>query len=98
MLMIPPQYLPVPAVRGGAVEQLCTRLIEGNECSPQFDIEVLSCRDEQLESLTYAHTRITQVSPSLIDWIRSRIHNKIAYFRRYCCFRGCGFVVESLWG
>ena len=44
LLMIPPQYLPVPAVHGGAVEQLCTRLIEGNERDLRFDIEVLSCR------------------------------------------------------
>ena len=79
LLMIPPQYLPVPAVHGGAVEQLCTRLIEGNERDPRFDIEVLSCRDELLDSLSYAHTRITQVSPGLADRLHSRIHNKIAY-------------------
>ncbi|MBT1179934.1 glycosyltransferase family 4 protein [Bifidobacterium vespertilionis] len=79
MLMIPPQYLPVPAVRGGAVEQLCTQLIEGNERDPRFDIEVLSCLDEQLGNPPYLHTRVVQVSPSFMDRIRSRIHNKIAY-------------------
>ena len=86
MLMIPPQYLPVPAVHGGAVEQLCTRLIEGNERAPRFDIEVLSCRDERLDDSSYAHTRITQVSPGFADRICSRIHNKITYVtgrRRY---------------
>lgn len=86
MLMIPPQFLPVPAVRGGAVEQLCTRLIEGNERAPRFDIEVLSCRDERLDDSSYSHTRITQVSPGLADRVCSRIHNKITYVtgrRRY---------------
>ena len=79
VLMIPPQFLPVPAVRGGAVEQLCTRLIEGNERAPRFDIEVLSCRDERLDDSSYSHTRITQVSPGLADRVCSRIHNKITY-------------------
>ena len=79
VLMIPPQFLPVPAVRGGAVEELCTRLIEGNERAPRFDIEVLSCRDERLDDSSYAHTRITQVSPNFADWVCSRIHNKVTY-------------------
>ena len=43
--IIPPQKLPVPAVRGGAVEGLLDLLINENEIENKMDITIISKYD-----------------------------------------------------
>lgn len=79
MLMIPPQFLPVPAVRGGAVEELSTRLIEGNETSPRYGITVLSKPDDALDGVSYRYTNIVPIQAARIHRVLARIINKIVF-------------------
>lgn len=50
--LITPQFFPVPAVRGGAVEQLITMLVEENEIEHKMDITCVSVWDEKAEAIS----------------------------------------------
>ena len=50
--LITPQFFPVPAVRGGAVEQLITMLVEENEIEHKMDITCVSVGDEKAEAIS----------------------------------------------
>ena len=50
--LITPQFSPVPAVRGGAVEQLITMLVEENEIEHKMDITCVSVWDEKAEAIS----------------------------------------------
>lgn len=54
-----PALLPVPAVRGGAVESIITNLISQNEETPMFEFEIYSVWDPIAvrESEKYHHTK-----------------------------------------
>ena len=51
---------PVPAVRGGATENMITHLIEVNEIVQQLDLVVYSAYNEEAQSIanTYQHTKV----------------------------------------
>lgn len=61
--MITPNFLPVPSVKGGAVETLVTNLIEQNEIGKKLDITVYSIYDSQAESKAkeYEYTKIKYI-------------------------------------
>lgn len=82
LAMIPPQFLPVPAVCGGAVEVLSTSLIEGNEQNPRFNIDVFSKKNNSLNNIQYKHTNIIQVSVSLFSKIIAKLYNKKVYYTK----------------
>lgn len=71
LAIVIPSQLPVPAVKGGAVETLVTGLIDQNEEKRLIDITVFSTYDREavLESKKYEYTRFI--------WIRYNILNKI---------------------
>ena len=50
--LITPQFFPVPAVRGGAVEQLITMLVEENEIEHKMDITCVSVWDEKAKAIS----------------------------------------------
>lgn len=50
--LITPQFFPVPAVKGGAVEQLITMLVEENEIEHKMDITCVSVWDEKAEAIS----------------------------------------------
>ena len=41
--------LPVPAIKGGAIEQLIELLINENERTPKFEFTVVECCDSKVE-------------------------------------------------
>lgn len=58
IMLIPPIGLPVPAVGGGAVEQLITHLLEINEIQSRVNIVAVSKYDEQASQFKYKNSRI----------------------------------------
>lgn len=56
-----PEVLPVPAVRGGAVEQLITYLIEGNELNHIYDIDLYTVDDSLLDNISYKYTNLIKI-------------------------------------
>jgi spore coat protein SA len=71
LALIVPSMLPVPSVKGGAIETLVTGLIDQNEEKRQLDITVFSTynKDAVLESRKYVYTRFI--------WTRYTLFNKI---------------------
>lgn len=56
-----PGFKPVPAVRGGAVEQLTTYILMENEKKHDYEIDVYTCSDELLSNMKFKYTHIVQV-------------------------------------
>ena len=71
ILFIPAQYLPVPAVKGGAVEVLLTQLIEENERHHRADFYVVSKYDQKAKKIRYNHSKIF--------FVKTSCFHKIAY-------------------
>lgn len=59
--IITPGFKPVPAVRGGAIEQLIQYFIEGNEEDYQYDIEVYTIDDPLLDNYSYKHSKLIRI-------------------------------------
>ena len=64
--LILPKGLPVPAVKGGAIESLMTDIINENEKKKKLDITVVSILDEKAkkESKKYKHTKFIYINTS----------------------------------
>ena len=60
--LIVPAELPVPSVRGGAVEELVTILIEQNEIEQKAEFLVFSVENEEAKerAKNYKHTKWKQ--------------------------------------
>lgn len=56
-----PNVLPVPAVCGGAVEELITYFIEENEISHAYDIEVYTIDNPKLKNINYKYTKLIKL-------------------------------------
>ena len=71
VLIMTPGILPVPAVRGGAVEKLITDIIGENEIRQAAEITVVTVADDGISAGSYRHTRIVQAKKtsfiSLLD-------------------------------
>lgn len=73
-----PGFVPVPAVKGGAVEQLITYLINENERQHKFDIDLYTLDDIKLSQVNYKYTHLIKIRKPLISKIyglRKRINN-----------------------
>lgn len=81
ILLVPPQALPIPAVKGGAVEILVEILIEENEKYKKAKFILFSTYDEQAEKISkkYKYTDVIYTNkPSFISRkIYGLIVNKI---------------------
>lgn len=95
--LVLPEVYPVPAVKGGAIEELVTILIEQNEIEQKAEFLVFSMADEKAEekAKAYKHTKIvyipkTTFSDRLINrllrysnpLIKGKTLIDIAYYRR----------------
>ncbi len=56
-----PAFMPVPAVRGGAIEQLTEDIIEANEQYHKYDIDLYTVNDPLLDRKKYKYTKIIKV-------------------------------------
>lgn len=74
--LIVPAELPVPSVRGGAVEELVTILIEQNEIEQKAEFLVFSVENEDAKerAKNYKHTKIIYIQvATLFDRIINRV-------------------------
>lgn len=79
--LIAPSFLPVPAVKGGAIETLATFFIDQNEKQKHYQIDVYCAYDAEAERLheNYQFTRFITVEPyTVID----KFYNRIALVPR----------------
>lgn len=69
-----PNVLPVPALEGGAVEELTTYIIEGNEKEHKYDIDLYTIdNDGHLSNFNYKYTHIIS-----IKYKKIRLREKVA--------------------
>lgn len=95
--LVLPEVYPVPAIKGGAIEELVTILIEQNEIEQKAEFIVFSMENEEAEekAKAYKHTQMVYIQKtSLADRILNRILRysnpfvkgktliDIAYYRR----------------
>ena len=68
-----PGFLPVPAVKGGAVEQLITNIIDENEKYDMLDIDLYTVDDPLIRDINYKNTRLLRFTDPY--------KNKITYIK-----------------
>ena len=68
-------FLPVPAVKGGAVENLIEILIDKNEEYKEVNFEITSTFNQAAKDKTalYQHTKILYIKPSLLTRLIDRV-------------------------
>lgn len=66
LLFVTPGKLPVPALKGGAVETLIEMIVSENEKDQSFEIDVFTLWDEQIHTIKYNHSNLITVKSPLI--------------------------------
>lgn len=61
LAIISPGFVPVPAVKGGAIEQLIEYIIIGNEKEHKFDIDLYTLNDKNLYQIDYKYTNLIKI-------------------------------------
>ena len=56
-----PGFKPVPALEGGAVEQLTTYIVMENEKTQNYDIDLYTCSNDRLDNISLKNTHIIQI-------------------------------------
>lgn len=81
--IVSPGLLPVPAVRGGAIETLIMSLVRQNETSRRMDLTVVSIDDPEArrEAARYRHTRFLFIAPAS-RWADRSYHYAQAVWKR----------------
>ena len=73
--IVSPCILPVPATKGGAVEELISRIIRDNEKFDQLTIDLFTICDSEIYN--FEHTNIISISKSYISGRLDRVTDKI---------------------
>lgn len=68
LAIITPGFQPVPATKGGAIEQLITYTIMANERSHDFDIDLYTVYDKKFDSCNYNYTKILSYKKKWYDF------------------------------
>ena len=61
------EFLPIPAIHGGAVEVLVEELVKGNELDYKFNIDLYTVSDPLLDKIKYKHCNIIQIYQNEVD-------------------------------
>ena len=77
--IIAPCILPVPASKGGAVEELITCIVDQNEISKQYVIDLYTITDSSYNLKKYSYTNIIPISLDIITSKMDRVCDK--YYR-----------------
>ena len=79
--IIAPCILPVPATKGGAVEELITRIIEYNELNENYLIDLYTISDEKTDDTHYKNCNIVSINNSkiigIMDDLRDKMYRRI---------------------
>lgn len=68
LAIITPGFKPVPSVKGGAIEQLITDMLIANEATYNYDIDVYTIYDRDIDSNHFNHTNIIYVKSKWYDF------------------------------
>lgn len=74
--LVLPEVYPIPAVKGGAIEELVTILIEQNEIEQKAEFVVFSMENEEAKAKarTYKHTKVVYIpKTTLMDRFINRV-------------------------
>lgn len=77
--IIAPCILPVPASKGGAVEELITFIINQNEISPKYAIDLFTIADDSYSQTRYSYTNVIPINNSAFSANLNRVCDK--YYR-----------------
>lgn len=74
--LVLPEVYPVPAVKGGAIEELVTILIEQNEIEKKAELVVFSMENEQARERAkeYKHTKMVYIPKTTLG---DRLINRV---------------------
>ena len=75
--IIAPCILPVPATKGGAVEELVTSILKQNELTHEFAIDLYSIADVSYNNINFPYTNIIPISTSFIQAALDGITDKL---------------------
>ncbi|MGQ5708298.1 glycosyltransferase family 4 protein [Lactobacillus sp. PSON] len=64
LAILTPGFKPVPAVKGGAVEQLIEDIIDGNEANHKYDIDLYTISDSNFKNIQYKYTNLIKIKPN----------------------------------
>ena len=74
--ILTPGFLPVPALKGGAIEVLINDIIDSNEEHKKYNIDLYTCDAEGLDEYNYENTNLIIVKSSKIKEFMCRCFNK----------------------
>lgn len=83
LAIIIPGVIPCPDIKGGAVEELITKIVYQNEKEYQFDIDLYTLYDKSFENIKYKHTKLIKIKSSKMERFLSKIINKFFRILRY---------------
>ena len=85
--MVTSGYIPVPAIKGGAIEQLVQLLIDKNESDRLFDFTVITCdiEDESVHK-RYCSTKFIYIKHSKYSKIIKKIRRGLKKIIKYDCW------------
>lgn len=74
LLFVTPGKLPVPALKGGAVETLIEMIVSENELNQTFEIDVFTLWDERMHTIRYKHSNLITVKSSILTKVFDRLY------------------------
>lgn len=77
LAIISPGFVPVPAVKGGAIEQLIEYIITANEIYHKYDIDLYTINDPLLDNITYKYTKLIRIPSKNEISLNSKIFFKL---------------------
>lgn len=79
-------FLPVPAVNGGGVEQLCETFIEQNDKYCDFCIDLYTIYDEKINKYNYKNTKVISIKKNKLCSILDATLNYILKKMNICLY------------
>jgi len=74
LLFVTPGKLPVPALRGGAVETLIEMLISENEKESCFEIDIFTLWDQEMKTIKFEYSNLIPVKSSLFTRVLDKLY------------------------
>lgn len=100
LAIISPGFQPVPAVNGGAIEQLITGIVEANEQSHDYDIDLYTVYDKKISNFNYRFTKIISYKRKRFDFfirLFSFLLRKVCFlFHKETAFNNISFHIGNL--
>lgn len=75
MAVISAGFVPVPAVDGGAGEVLTTEIINGNEITGDYFMDIYTIESPKLDNIKYENAEVIQIHISRLNWFFCKARN-----------------------